>query len=1072
MGNIGGEFTVKVKPWASAVLHPLNRPALCLPSCTAPPNSQTLSAASRWPILSEAPPLAHIPIELQGTAPWTVVWGFLPEGGGSLLLGSLEERHSQVYYSATSATIEASKPGTYRLISVTDGNGSPGKLPQRGPMKVIIGTCPEARIDGLALENGLDVCVDHEKVLTQEPLRLWLSGRAPFTVAMTRFSDTKAKEAGTPVWLEGLQPKTPLVEGINKNGKFVLVTCGLSGFNRPGDHLLRIESVTDADGFKRVYGEWDLGDGLMITAHAPPTAEWSTLTPGVFLEGANSIPLKVRLQGKGPLRLEYQIQPDSNEPAVTETIEEVPEGLFAINASRPGVYRLLSVHNGLCEGRASDAELTVRRAPRPALQASFQRIPSPCHGDLGALCEFSLTGRAPFRLLIEEQHSTKEGSKPVQRWLQADEARLAYRWIPTEPGSHRLKVLRLIDSLYPDGIQIEATSFELFVSPLPDAKLKQLPAPIYRCLGGEDLAPIEAAISLEGSGPWTIDASLEHPDGTKRSISIDADKSSFRASIPCPTTAGRHTLRLISVHDKHNCSRTLEDQQPLVVTVISSQPSVSFVSGQTSFSTRQDGKPLRLPISLSGNKGPWFVDVLVNGKLSTLRISESTSAHINAVTAGRYEIIGIRDAYCSGTVGSERVATVALLSKPSAQFPHDAPKKTCRSLPGPIKELKLQASGKGTVKITYDVQFGHDLKSATAAKPFQASVTMQMDETGTSTAVIPHDVDRLPGYYRYILTSISDETYPNIDLRHSKLAHVLHVLPDPTPRFVDEPTTHCHEPSGTSLQLKIDFAGSFIKDSGPWKVTYELWKDRGAAPMRVEVVEVASGFLSVSLSEPGMYHVRVMRVVDGHGCSWQAPDSLSLDQAIASAHATTFQLLPAPSIRHVLAGYPSEGHACVGDVARFELGGMGPWTLSYSFVRADGSMTHRTETFRQPSVTILLAEPGSLHITGLSSGTCRVDRPNLLPPDLPIHRLPTASIETGKQWVHEDELASFKVHLGGEPPFTFIYQRLDEATGMVLESQTISDVRAHEYTVQVPGVSGTFRIESVHDRYCRYPRLK
>ena len=40
---------------------------------------------------------------------------------------------------------------------------------------------------------------------------------------------------------------------------------------------------------------------------------------------------------------------------------------------------------------------------------------------------------------------------------------------------------------------------------------------------------------------------------------------------------------------------------------------------------------------------------------------------------------------------------------------------------------------------------------------------------------------------------------------------------------------------------------------------------------------------------------------------------------------------------------------------------------------------------------------------------------------------------------------------------------------VVLESKTISDVHEYEYTVVVPSVSGTFRIEKVQDKYCRYP---
>ena len=161
---------------------------------------------------------------------------------------------------------------------------------------------------------------------------------------------------------------------------------------------------------------------------------------------------------------------------------------------------------------------------------------------------------------------------------------------------------------------------------------------------------------------------------------------------------------------------------------------------------------------------------------------------------------------------------------------------------------------------------------------------------------------------------------------------------------------------------------------------------------------------------------------------------------------------------------------CVGDVAHFEVVGEGPVRLESSFEDRLGNSRQKHDTVSSGSLNVLLAEAGQLRITSACSRHCCATMPSG-GQAYQVYPLPSASITDGTNYLHEGEEASFEVSLHGTPPFAFEYQRLDPESGKLLETLSVSSVLEHKTRVPVKS-EGTFKISSVSDRHCRYPKRK
>jgi hypothetical protein len=708
---------------------------------------------------------------------------------------------------------------------------------------------------------------------------------------------------------------------------------------------------------------------------------------------------------------------------------------------------------------------------------------STCHGDIGAVFDLELSGDGPWK--VEYKETQLSGSKPAGRVrsLSSTSHRLSHRWIPEVPGRFRVEFLSVSDVNYTKVPLASLNAFEMTILPTPDAKIAA-PRPdasgqVYACLGSS----LEVNVKLSGLGPWKLDAVLAKPDGESESLSLSADASPLSYAFPPFKAGGRYALKLVSVADSQGCAKTIDDES-LTVHVLPSLPVASFTADGM-IRAREDRSAV-LPLKLSGNKGPWTVELRRTGPdgkahpVERHRIDNPASG-ISVRQEGLFEILSVRDLYCTGTVASPSALQVSLIKAPQVKFTAgELSSTTCRAAPSELHPISLDIEhGSGTILVRFHEQLAHDLKSLASAKRVERHVTVQAVANGITRVQIGNNAHRLPGFYRFQLLSVSDDVYANMDLQGKPGSyHVQTVLPDPAPKILEDTTLlHCMGDGKASVapssQVHLDFTGAKGSLGGPWIVTYDLLADDTKAQEHsrlglVQKLEKAPGRLALEhLKEPGKYHLAIRRIVDGRGCAWEAP-KMPLDRAVVSGHALPVHVMASPSIKRV--GSPST-HACVGDVAKFELaGGSGPFSITYSLMKPDGTEPPRkTEQVKGGAFSILLAEPGQLRIHAIANARCQIADAAALPDPLVVKGLPSASIDPGIQVVREGEAAAFKVHLRGTAPFGLTYQRLDETTKDVLESRTLTGLPGPEHLIEVD-VGGTFRIESVKDKFCQYPR--
>lgn len=1063
---------MKVRPWALAKLNPDKVP-LCVPTSTPPPNSQELPESSRRPVLVATPPAALLPLQLSGVGPWTVTW----EYAASQHFYSLEHRKTEVFTEKASV-LRADKVGFYRIASVLDGNGAAGKVPN--PEPIWVDACPEARVDGFALKHGIELCTKN-----RFPLKVWLAGTGPFDLTLVKYSGKASKHLP----FHGLKPAGEAIEGISRSGKFSLVTVDLADFDAVGEHLVRVESVVDQGrgGLERKYGDWDVGDAVLVRVWEPPSVAWQAdpRHPPVLKEGLGAVELPIALSGRKPFSVVYE-RKDAAGKVERKQVDGIDRtGVYKLGASKPGSYRLVSVSDAMCEGKPlAPEEISVAVVNPPKLSVEMRSVKSStCHGDIGAVFDLELSGDGPWK--VEYKETQLNGNKPIGKvkTLSSTSHRMSHRWIPEAPGKFKVEFLSVSDANYAKVPLANPMAFELTILPTPDAKIAA-PRPdasgqVYACLGSS----LAVNVKLSGLGPWKVDAVLTRPDGEAENLSLDADVSPLSYAFPPFKTGGRYSVKLVSVSDSQGCAKTIDDES-LTVHVLPSLPVAAFASDDL-IKARED-KPAVLPLKLSGNKGPWTVELRrtgPDGKVHPVerhRIDNPANG-ISVRQEGLFEILSVRDLYCTGGVSSPSALQVSLIKAPQVKFTaSELSSTTCRAAPSDLHPISLDIEhGSGTILVRFHEQFAHDLKSISSAKRIERHVTVQAVANGIARVQIGNNAHRLPGFYRFQLLSVSDDVYSNMDLQAKAGSyHVQTVLPDPAPKILEDTTLlHCMGDGKASVapssQVHLDFTGARGSVGGPWIVTYDLLADDAKAQEHsrlglVQKIEKAPGQLALEhLKEPGKYHLAIRRIVDGRGCVWEAP-KMPLDRAVVSGHALPIHVMASPSIKRVGAAV---SHACVGDVAKFELaGGSGPFSITYSLVRPDSTESPRkTEQVKAGTFSVLLAEPGQLRIHAIANARCQVADAAALPDPLVVKGLPSASIDPGIQVVREGEAAAFKVHLRGAAPFDLTYQRLDETTKDVLESKTLTGLPGPDHVIEVD-VGGTFRIESVKDKFCQYPR--
>jgi nucleoporin POM152 len=943
------------------------------------------------------------------------------------------------------------RPGRYRVGKLIDGNGSEGRFESEA-ISVIF--CPQARMDGLVVRHGVEMCSGNVF-----PLKVWLAGKAPFTVSLDLINDERIEQIVVP---------NIIPSSSEAAGDFKLWTFELSGPKSLNQFLVRIASVQDAGGHVHQYGAWDNGDAVIVDLVSPPVIKWSENVLPKIREDQKSIPLKVSLSGRSPFSFKIE-RPDGH----VVTMKNHLDSVATIDATMPGIYTLKSIQDNVCVGIVDMRhEMTVELVHPPTMQASVEALKSPCQGDMGLAFSFMITGDGPWQIHAKQKYRPKLSKSHVKVKessntfvINVPTPRFQYTWRPDRPGSYELELVTLSDINY-RGLPLKDYRYVQDINPAPDAILGARET-MFACAGDE----IRIPATLGGTGPWNLGYSLASPDGSLQNLfSKSDDEPKIELRLGPFVMGGRYVLSLISVTDGTGCSASLSASQTRAITVFAHAPSATFQSERVQ--VREASSDL-VPIKISANKLPVTLILrhyrLGGGdeeRLSLVLDSATNGLYLNK--PGRYEIESVQDAYCS-RVGAAALSEhglstveVVILPKPTVQFAEKLATWTCKS--HNVNPLQVHGTGTGNISVKYTVQYALDEVDLQNARKERKVITGQSAILNIS----PVGTQHAPGYYRYELLSISDSIFSEQPV--SGMSFVQQVLPDPAPRIAAAQrggtASFCYDEAQRDIgPFVLDFTGSEVPGSLPVKFKAELLQGtvvKGIEEITANDLVVPVKFKLATAGGPGSYSVRITWVQNAFGCVWNAPTQQGINAAIKDQTALAVQLIERPSITHV-----ESGDLCVGDVAKFDLKGTGPWSITYT-MKNSKSQKQKTDTVSVNRFNILLAESGTLHVDSLCNEHCCASLPTELS-NFSIYALPSAAITEGTQYLHEGEEANFTVALHGVPPFAFSYQRIDDTDGRIIETAHVSDVSAPEHVIKVTN-SGTFRVVSVRDRYCQYPK--
>lgn len=327
-----------------------------------------------------------------------------------------------------------------------------------------------------------------------------------------------------------------------------------------------------------------------------------------------------------------------------------------------------------------------------------------------------------------------------------------------------------------------------------------------------------------------------------------------------------------------------------------------------------------------------------------------------------------------------------------------------------------------------------------------------------------------PGTHTYILNSIADDNYKSPIQAVGSVVGVerqVHALP--SVQFVEpeQSVFQCTSRTANPYKMKMLLSGM-----APFHVSLEQKHDNQHVQNIEKTIEssdlVASGnkfeysFVAESISQMGKHDFIVDMIVDATTCQTTFDKTVNLVQTsieIADqARITTF----------------NKPVVCIGDLLSYTLQGTPPFTIGYSWQGID----QEDIIVADPMFSMWAGFEGEVLIKKVcnSAGCC--DDTVASDPKMKtiVKPLPKAMIDSGLDLIddiREGDESAFTVEFEGEPPFSFTYTRSkhggQEEVFTVSDIQTTKVVHINQWSVAT-SQEGTFRVTSIQDQHCSFPR--
>ncbi|EEB06780.1 nucleoporin Pom152 [Schizosaccharomyces japonicus yFS275] len=1098
--RILGQYTVHILPESSAKINPYNE-HYCLPSVDEFGEKKKNTA----PIT--------IPIRFNSTTPYLIEYAFVD-------LETLEENRYNISGRALRRILDtavrdnkdgrlytvqfkAPKRGLYRLTRVIDKSKLAVRIYRS---EAVIVTCPQARLrlpqDSQTKnqkQNQVPRCVDDANHLLLD-----VQGVAPLKIRYSRWigndetvsSIESAKPTGFDAPAEFLSAPEEIYFGNNVDLKFAQSSNVAIFLNTtlalPGEWTYGIHSVTDALGNTVSFPvEVALQDKKHVPNYPFISSVYVYERPTLRFEGCSmEHPVKLLPGGEAKLRVSTNVHLEKDKqirfqllryPLGTdlESADKTPTfssyvSLYdlhnGIAVHEDGIYVIDNVSTEFCSGTIlAPSQCLVTVPPKAEVSVHFEEIADQCAGSIGARAELEFEGVPPFG--ISYRMSRNKEQSPIQ-YAHIDRTRYQLYFTPKEAGKYRYVILGLEDTNY-GYRELKGPEFtkEQTVFPLADASFdKNSPDDLTKnCCIGDSL---DIPVTLSGSAPWKLEYEILRDNKREKVHILESNNPKCVIHTPSLKYGSQYTVALVSVEDANGCKRSLRESD-VIINVRRQRPTASFYPQNKKFSVEDvEGTELQIPLRLVG-EAPWQLEyerVGTDGSVSKhMTTLYDANSNLKVNVAGTYKLISVRDSSCPGSIPS-----------PDQTF-------VVSWLPKPLLSLSNAPKINSTTELVYE--HPHICENANSAfdvslvgtPPFLLQYEKYLvDENGkihqrehrelsTMQNFVTLKTDSAAaGTYYYEFVSISDLLYTDVGAfakdNDGKLKTVIvnqFVNKAPKAAFTEPGkvytfclNTNVSHPDAQKIPIRLD-------GQGPFDISFEIKNELSGSVMKTEVHKVEGPVLNFTFPQKqltlGRHKVRILKVVDANKCAYHVPHNAP---TVTVGVAELASLTP----------LDSREYYCVGDRLAFSLQGIPPFNVEYSFLDKKLQASTQGHSFSRIAET-----PGNFTLLSIADkgSPCRAVFKK--PIHYEIHDIPTVRISDGREVVeniHEGDRAEISFQFTGTPPFTFTYSRhalTRKGTGKVLETHTVTGIEEYEYKI-LSSIEGVYVVNSVQDRYCRFPR--
>ncbi|TPX33925.1 hypothetical protein SmJEL517_g03361 [Synchytrium microbalum] len=964
----------------------------------------------------------------------------------------------------TKSQLFLNKPGRYRLLRVWElKKGVPHTLGSVIHGETDVVGCPEAKWIFTDTSRKRDICVDELYRLEAE-----LNGAPPFQLRylqriartdslMTTTVDIASPDTSTgdeqialdaDVAPQKVRHSIELRVDVTAPYFFRILSVS-DRFENLVFYEDSIESVPDVKGM--VIHASTQGDHQLVEVHPRPTARFTeTDAFKLLMQNADGKPiasgseLPFVLDGSAPFTITYR--KDNESPLIKSDIRT---SLSHMPVSTSGVYELLSVKDQYCAGTLllpSQREVVGVYPPRITIAA--EPLMERCVGEVGASVNLTFAGEPPFRLDYQEIRS--DTGTRTNHYIDSPKSRANLPLRPAVAGRWKYEWISISDAYYKD-VKISAPPFSQVVHPQSEARFN-IGDKLLRCIGDH----VKLRVDLQGSGPWTLTYDTIADGASLGRTRLNVATSPAFIVTPPFNSSGEVKIDLIEITDANGCNFPLSVPQASV-SVLTQRPAASFICPKPV--EILENQIANLHLSLSGHP-PYKIKVR---HVETGQTFDTDKSPLPVRLAGVYELESLTDAYCYGKLKSPMKCEVTITPRPSLILDHNQ----CANYKEGICCTPEICEGDTSI-VHVDIKgkppFTLDLTQETEDASKRSSVESKHIDTDKRAAI---PLSSLPGRHTYHITGVRDGNYPiDVPKRNEiQLVHKVKARPRATLGHAPVRIFRCASdgPSGldspdalndSEALLTIDLSGE-----PPFVLSLRVKQD-GFAHTQIRVDNITESTYGLPLTRmaesAGSLTISLLRVSDATGCPRDYDPGLV-------EHQKTIQVTDVARITSL-----SPASACVGETLLFSLQGVPPFFIKYRL----GNKT-LTEQESQPVFSVSATQSGVVtvdEVCNRAEGLGQVERCCPVSLSHTVHEIPSVRVDGGHATIddiQEGGTSLITFDFMGTPPFNMTYKR--STPGQPDETFRVADIKSRHYEVET-SQEGTYRVVSIADKYCAYPR--